>query len=439
MLWLFTCCLSPRRTRPQSTRLLKRRRRHLHERCRGLPLLSNSGAPPPARRRASRRTPKAANSRGNDHDWNDIVFKTSADDGATWSPLRVAYSNSTASDHVTIGNPSPVVIDGAVVLVFCRNNKQVMTLRSADGIQWDGAPTDVTAQALGANWSARVDWIATGPPQGLVLPSSDGGAERIVIQANYRGSGTAADVGFAILSDDGGSTWRPSAGIVPACNEGQVAPAQERQPAHELPHRRVPPPPQLERRPRRQLVAADRVVLWAARERLTVRGLRGARVGRAAGVQRTTTACRASRMVAATAAISPCGRAPTRARRGRASRRSTTTRPSPARTQHCSRSTRRTSSSCTSAAARRRSRCEDDRAAAVVTRISRSVHTLFGLHCSVYTHASAHTESLWLTRWAREVEGIEPPPAMRRAAAASSSAWSNLGTPSAIVIRNAAA
>ena len=163
----------------------------------------------------------------NDHDWNDIVFKTSADDGATWSPLRVAYSNSTASDHVTIGNPSPVVIDGAVVLVFCRNNKQVMTLRSADGIQWDGAPTDVTAQALGANWSARVDWIATGPPQGLVLPSSDGAlAERIVIQANYRGSGTAADVGFAILSDDGGTTWRPSSGIVPACNEGQVAPAQ---------------------------------------------------------------------------------------------------------------------------------------------------------------------------------------------------------------------
>jgi sialidase-1 len=163
----------------------------------------------------------------NDHDWNDIVFKTSADDGATWSPLRVAYSNSTSSDHVTIGNPSPVVINGAVVLVFCRNNKQVMTLRSADGIQWDGAPTDVTAQALGANWSARVDWIATGPPQGLVLPSSDGAlAERIVIQANYRGSGTAADVGFAILSDDGGATWRPSAGVVPACNEGQVAPAQ---------------------------------------------------------------------------------------------------------------------------------------------------------------------------------------------------------------------
>ena len=138
------------------------------------------------------------------------------------SPLRVAYSNSTASQHVTIGNPSPVVVDGAVVMIFCRNNKQVMTLRSADGIQWDGAPTDVTAQALGANWSARVDWIATGPPQGLVLPSSDG-AERIVIQANYRGSGTAADVGFTILSDDGGDTWRPSAGIVRATRAGGAA------------------------------------------------------------------------------------------------------------------------------------------------------------------------------------------------------------------------
>ena len=97
-------------------------------------------------------------------------------------------------------------------------------------------------------------------------------AERIVIQANYRGSGTAADVGFAILSDDGGDTWRPSAGIVPACNEA-VAPAQNGR----HPHRRRPP---LERG--RQLVAADLVVLWAARKRLAVRGLGGARVSRAA-------------------------------------------------------------------------------------------------------------------------------------------------------------
>ena len=33
------------------------------------------------------------------------------------------------------------------------------------------------------------------------------------------------------------------------------------------------------------------------------------------------------------------------------------------------------------------------------------VNPLFDDHL---THASAHTESLWLTRWAREVEGMGP-------------------------------
>ena len=65
-------------------------------------------------------------------------------------------------------------------------------------------------------------------------------------------------------------------------------------------------------------------------------------------------ACSPTRRPSSTAAA--CGGRATRARRGRASRRSTTTRPSPAHTQHCSRLTRRMSFSCTSAAARRRSR-----------------------------------------------------------------------------------
>lgn len=84
----------------------------------------------------------------------------------------------------------------------------------------------MTRQALGANWSASVSWIATGPPQGLVLAADGAAPERIVVQANYKGASVADDLGVAILSDDGGSNWRRSAGTVPACNEGQVAPAQ---------------------------------------------------------------------------------------------------------------------------------------------------------------------------------------------------------------------
>ena len=64
-----------------------------------------------------------------DHDWNGIVFKTSSDDGATWSKLQLAYSNSSKQEHVTIGNPSPLTVGGEVVLIFCRNNRQVPARR----------------------------------------------------------------------------------------------------------------------------------------------------------------------------------------------------------------------------------------------------------------------------------------------------------------------
>jgi len=163
-----------------------------------------------------------------DHDWNDIVFKTSSDNGTSWSPLQLMYGNSTSSKHVTIGNPSPVVLhSGEVLMVFCRNNRAVLTMRSPDGVTWAGEPVDVTSQALGSNWTAGLQWIATGPPQGYVTPAAalaHGEPERVLIQANYHGD-SVKDLGLALISDDGGHTWRASAGHVPACNEGQIAPA----------------------------------------------------------------------------------------------------------------------------------------------------------------------------------------------------------------------
>ena len=43
-----------------------------------------------------------------DHDWNDIVVKTSDDAGMRWSTLRIVHGESTPKKHVTIGNPSPI-------------------------------------------------------------------------------------------------------------------------------------------------------------------------------------------------------------------------------------------------------------------------------------------------------------------------------------------
>ena len=52
-----------------------------------------------------------------DHGWIDIVYKMSSDGGVTWGPMQIAYSESNATFHMTIGNPSPVAVGGRVLLV----------------------------------------------------------------------------------------------------------------------------------------------------------------------------------------------------------------------------------------------------------------------------------------------------------------------------------
>ena len=57
--------------------------------------------------------------------------------------------------HVTLGNPSPVVVDGAhVLLAFCRDNKAVLTLRpdAATGTSWPATPVDVSARVMTPGW-----------------------------------------------------------------------------------------------------------------------------------------------------------------------------------------------------------------------------------------------------------------------------------------------
>ena len=46
---------------------------------------------------------------GTDIGYNDVVYKISQDEGASWSPLRVLWSESNATHHVAIHNPVPVV------------------------------------------------------------------------------------------------------------------------------------------------------------------------------------------------------------------------------------------------------------------------------------------------------------------------------------------
>eukprot|EP00051_Salpingoeca_urceolata_P009860 m.119791 g.119791 ORF g.119791 m.119791 type:complete len:366 (-) comp16482_c0_seq1:64-1161(-) len=153
-----------------------------------------------------------------DHDWNDVVYKVSKDNGTTWGPLQLAYGESTTSHHVTIGNPVPIVMtNSSVLLVACRENKEVLSLigNNLDSSPTWSHPRDLTPQATHPDFS----WIATGPPQGLLLSTG-----RLVVSADHiLRNGTWGS--HAMVSDDGGATWRIS-NFIPGGNECQCAVAQ---------------------------------------------------------------------------------------------------------------------------------------------------------------------------------------------------------------------
>ncbi|GAB3418099.1 sialidase family protein [Flindersiella endophytica] len=166
----------------------------------------------------------------------DLVLRRSADGGATWGPLRVVHSD---PPH-TVGNPAPVVdpASGDIVLLTVRtagwasedrilrgeveaaDARRVLLQRgTSDGETWS-APQDITDAVKPADWR----WYATGPGHAIALRHGSF-AGRLVCPANH----STADGygGHALLSDDGGRSWRigavqPADGTVDA-NETTAA------------------------------------------------------------------------------------------------------------------------------------------------------------------------------------------------------------------------
>lgn len=104
---------------------------------------------------------------------------------------------------VCIGNPAPIGrSDGSVVLVACRNNKEVLVLKSNVGATAWSNVTYITKQVVAPRWS----WVATGPPQGLELSSG-----RLVVAADHIDSHWGWG-SHSMFSDDGGENWRISSG-----------------------------------------------------------------------------------------------------------------------------------------------------------------------------------------------------------------------------------
>ncbi len=136
-----------------------------------------------------------------DHGSIDLVMKTSADNGSSWTPLKVVWTNRPN----TCGNPSPVVdkLSGDVIIMATLTNDKVFVLRSKDeGATWE-KPIDVTNSVKEPNWK----WYATGPVHALQLEQKDY-KNRIVVPCNHTVMGINKHISHVIYSDDSGFTWR---------------------------------------------------------------------------------------------------------------------------------------------------------------------------------------------------------------------------------------
>lgn len=131
----------------------------------------------------------------------DLVMKSSADNGKTWSNLTVIWDGG----KNTCGNPSPVVDEktGDIILVASLNNDKVFVLRSTDeGDSWQ-TPKDITASVKEADW----EWYATGPVHAIQLGASTYSG-RIIVPCNHTTETNNKHISHTIYSDDGGYTWQ---------------------------------------------------------------------------------------------------------------------------------------------------------------------------------------------------------------------------------------
>lgn len=171
----------------------------------------------------------AGTTTGDCMDWDitDIVMRRSTDGGATWGALAVVVPGRFGI-HTVAGNMAPVQdsATGRVVLPFNRGNVEMHVTHSDDGGHSWCRPRrlgHVEAQ-VGRHWT----WVGFGPPAGVQLRRSRH-AGRLVVPmyaswAPVYDNGVLLSSAMAMLSDDGGRTWRTS----PAVPNGFLGPLRGR-------------------------------------------------------------------------------------------------------------------------------------------------------------------------------------------------------------------
>ena len=152
----------------------------------------------------------------------DTVVRRSEDNGKTWGRPSVVLD----IDRYTIGNACPIVDPwtGRITVVAawnrvhesqtkagCGKDSRLIYTTSSDddGKTWS-EPRDISTQVKQPGWA----WMATGPGAGFVkqLEPHKG---RYIVGVNHAefeppASGKAVYYAHALLSDDGGNTWKAS-------------------------------------------------------------------------------------------------------------------------------------------------------------------------------------------------------------------------------------
>ena len=129
---------------------------------------------------------------------NPLVARASADNGATWGPIRVVASP--ASPHIGLNYPAGLALPAgsggaaSLLLFFVSSDGASWLQRSDDGGSAWSAPSNMSGVFRGRG--------GCGTPAGAVLPSG-----RLAIACS-----SAAGI-FALLSDDGGASWRVGAPV----------------------------------------------------------------------------------------------------------------------------------------------------------------------------------------------------------------------------------
>ena len=157
--------------------------------------------------------------RASSHDQGeiDLLMKSSADGGRTWSDQRVIW-NDTLN---TCGNPCPVVDEEAgvvwllstwnrgddtepqIIAKTSRDTRRVFALCSQDNGETWSVPREVTDKTKKPEWT----WYATGPGAGIQIKNGPYRG-RLIIPCDHIVADSNCYYSHVIYSDDHGTSWQ---------------------------------------------------------------------------------------------------------------------------------------------------------------------------------------------------------------------------------------